>query len=54
MILVYLAETNPWFPLFMGFDEEEGGESAGELTEQLDLQSKTTLWALPWQSSDSD
>ena len=37
MSLVYLAGTNPWLPLFVGFDEEDSGESAGEVTEQLDL-----------------
>lgn len=37
MSLVYLAGTNPWLPLFVGFDEEGSGESAGEVTEQLDV-----------------
>lgn len=44
MSLVYLAGTNPWLPLFVGFDEEDSGESAGEVTEQLDVRSKTTAW----------
>ena len=43
MSLVYLAGTNPWLSLFMGFDEEDSGESAGEVTEQLDLHSKTHM-----------
>lgn len=42
MSLVYLAVTNPWLPLFIGFDEKDSGESAGEVTEQLDLQSNPT------------
>lgn len=37
MSLVYLAGTNPWLPLFTGFDEEDSTESAGEVTEQLDF-----------------
>lgn len=45
MSLVYLDGTNPWLPLFIGFDEDDSGESAGEVTEQLDLQSRTTVWA---------
>lgn len=40
MSLVYLAGTNPWLPLFIGFDEGDSGESAGEVTEQLDLHSR--------------
>lgn len=42
MSLVYLAVTNPLLPLFIGFDEKDSGESAGEVTEQLDLHSETT------------
>ena len=43
MSLVYLAGTNPWLSLFIGFDEEDSGESAGEVTEQLDLQQQTHM-----------
>lgn len=42
MSLVYLAVTNPLLPLFIGFDEKDSGESAGEVTEQLDLHSEAT------------
>lgn len=45
MSLVYLVGTNPWLPLFMGFDEKDSGESAGEMTEQLDLHSGPTFRA---------
>lgn len=42
MSLVYLGGTNPRLPLFMGFDKEDSGESAGEVTERLDLHSGPT------------
>lgn len=50
MSLVILVGTNPRLSLFMGFSEVDSSESAGAVTEQLGLQSRTTLWAQPLQS----
>lgn len=54
MSLVNLVGTNPWLPLFMGFDVKDSGEAAREVSEQMDLHNRPTFRAQVNQSWNTD